>query len=134
MPVLRHDEFRLQRHGAVVTGRHHGGGQHGVEILNLVLATLAVRAMRAVNVPGAMILGAVQRDQHVPVQTAHCVQAAGLLKFGHDVSEHRIEMGRLDGIEHRADLVIARDFIDAEQRLTVRAALTGLKIPLMRQE
>lgn len=76
MPVLRHDEFRLQRHGAVVTGCDHGGGKHCVEILGLVLAALAVRAVRAVNLPGAMILGAVQCDQHVPAQAAHRVQAA----------------------------------------------------------
>ena len=134
MPVLRHDEFRLQRHGAVVTGRHHGGGKHCVKILRLVLAALAVRAVRAVNLLGAMILGAVQRDQQVPAEAAHRVEAARLLEFGHDVGEHRVEVGRRDGIEHGADLIVTWNLIDAEQCLAVRATLTGLQIPLMRQE
>ena len=43
-------------------------------------------------------------------------------------------MGRFDGIEHGADLVVARDLAHAEQRLAVRAALAGLQVPLMRQE
>lgn len=38
-PVLRDDEFRLQRDDFVMSGRHQRGGQHGVEIFGLALAS-----------------------------------------------------------------------------------------------
>jgi len=38
------------------------------------------------------MLGAVQRDQHPPVQAAHPRQPAPRVEIPHDVGEHRIEM------------------------------------------
>jgi hypothetical protein len=61
--VLRHDELGLQRDRAVMTWRHHGGGEQGVEILRFCLAALAVGAVRTIDRVGAMALGAVPSDQ-----------------------------------------------------------------------
>ena len=59
--------FRLQRHDVIVSGSDNGRCQHGVEVLGLglVLATQARRTMRAADVVGTEILGAIEGDQHV---------------------------------------------------------------------
>ncbi len=82
----------------------------------------------------AVILGAVQRDQHVAVEDTQLVERAGLLQFGERVGEGRVELRRLDRIEHGADLIVAGDPIHPEQGLAVGAALTRRQMPLMRQK
>ena len=132
--VLRLDELRLQRHGTVMTRRHHGGGEHGVEILGLALAALAVGAV------GTMILSEQwnsvpsQRDQHVPIEAPHGIQPAALVQFGHDIGEQRVEQGRFDRVELGADLAVAGDLAHAEQCLAIRTALAGLQMALVCQE
>ena len=132
--VLGDDELRLQRHGAVMARRDQRGGEHGVEILDLVLAALAMGAVRTVDLVGAMEFGAVQRDQHMSIEAAHGIQTAALLKFGHDIGEHRVKHGRFDRVEFRADLAVAGDFAHAEQCLAVRTALAGLQMALVCQK
>ena len=117
-----------------MAGRHHGRGQQGVEILDLVLAALAVRTVGARNLVGAVVLRAIQCDQQPAVQAAHRLHAAGLLEGGHDIVEHGIEMGWLNRVQFGTHLVISGDFGHAEQGLAVRAALHGLQMPQMRQE
>ena len=126
--ILRNDELRFQRHGAIMTWRHHGGGQQGVEILGLVLAALAVGAVWTADRVGAMVLGAVPSDQHVAVEDPHGIQAAALLQLGHDIGEHRVEQGRFDRVEHGADLAVTGDLVHAEQGLAVRSAVTRLQM------
>ena len=131
---MEDDEFRFQRHGAVVAEGDRCGGQHGVEILGLVFATLAVRAVGAVNFIGAVVFRAVQGYQQVLVQTAHGFGAAGFAKDGHDIVEHGVEVGRLNRIQLGAHLAVTGDLGHAEQCLAVRTALRGLQMALVRQE
>ena len=118
--VLRHDEFRFQRHRAVMPGRHYGCGQHCMEILDFVLPAFAMRAVRAMGLPRAMVLGA--------------VQAAGLAQFGDDIGENRVEMRWFDRIEHGADPNVAGNFVHSEQRVAVGTALGCFQMALMGQE
>ena len=73
-----------------------------------------------------VILGAVQRDQHVATQPAEhggrrrsssCARSA----------EYRMQQRRRGRVEHVADVVVGGDFGDAEQALAVRAAVAFLK-------
>src|ERR1700677_4225372 len=66
--VLRDNELRLQRHDPVVARCDNRGGQHGVEILGLVLAAFAVGTLRATDFVRAMEFRSVQRDQHPPIR------------------------------------------------------------------
>jgi hypothetical protein len=142
VPILRNNEFRLQRHDPVMSRRDKSGGEHGVEILDLVpslrlgqaLAAFAMGTVRATDLVRAMEFGAVERDQYMPVQAAHGVQAAALDQFGHEIGEHGMEHRWLDRIELGAYLAVAGDFARAEQGLAVRAALTGLQMALMGQK
>src|SRR4051812_17218938 len=83
MAVLGHDEFRLQRHHPVVIGRHERRRHHRMEVLDLVLAALAGRAVLAMNLARHVIFGAVQGDQHMIAKLAKILQAARSLQFRH---------------------------------------------------
>lgn len=125
---------RFQRHRAIMPGRHHGRGQHRMEILDFVLAAFAVRAIRAMDLTRAMVFRAIQRDEQIPIQAAHGLQCAGLAQFGHDIGEQRVEMRWFDRIEHGADPDVAGDFVHPEQRLAIGTALRYFQMALMGQE
>jgi hypothetical protein len=117
-----------------MTRRHQSGGEHCVEILGLVLAALAVRTVRAMDFVRAMEFRSVQRDQHMPVQPAHGIQAATLVQFGHDIGEHGMEHDGFHRIEFGTDLTVTGDFTHAEQGLTVRTAVCRLQMALVCQK
>jgi hypothetical protein len=70
----------------------------------------------------------------VCVQATSSIQATALIQFGHDIGEHRVKQGRFDRLEFGTDLAVAGDLAHAKQCLTVRPALGGLQISLVRQE
>jgi hypothetical protein len=134
MAILRHDEFRLQRHHPVVIGRHERRRHQRVEVLGPVLGALAGRALLAMDLARHVVFGAVQSDQHMIPKPAKVLQAAGTLQFRHHRGEDRMEMVGIDRVQQRPDMVVAGDPIQAEQRLAVRPALALLQTTLMRQE
>jgi hypothetical protein len=81
-----------------------------------------------------MELRSVQRNQYAPIQVAHGVQPAALVQFGHEIGEHGMKHLWFDGIEFRANLTVPGDLAHPEQGLTVRSALAGLQMSLMRQK
>ena len=134
MAVLGHDELRLQRHHPVVIGRHDRRRHHRVEVLGLVLAALAGRALLAMNLARHVVFRAVQGDQHMIPELAESLQAAGTLQFRHHRGEDRMEMVGIDRVQQRPDMVVTGDPVQAEQRLAVRAPLSLLQTALVRQE
>ena len=54
----------------------------------LFLPRLRWEQFGAADCIGAMVLGAVPRDQHVAVEDPHGIQPAALLQFGYDIGEH----------------------------------------------
>jgi hypothetical protein len=92
MAILGHDEFRLQRHHPVVLGRHERRRHQRVEVLDLVLAALAGRALLAMDLARHVIFGAVQGDQHMIPKPAKVLQAAGTLQFRHHLGEDRMKV------------------------------------------
>ena len=81
-----------------------------------------------------MVLGAVERDQHMTVQTAELPDAVRSLQFIEYIVEHLVELAGLDRVRFRADLAVSGDFGHAEQRLTVRSAPFFGKVTLMLQK
>ena len=132
--VLRHDEFRLQRHHPVVLGRHDRRRHQRVEVLGLVLAPLAGRALLAMNLVQHVIFGAVQSDQHVTAQLAESLQAARSLQFRHHLGDDWVEVVGADRVQQRPDMIVAGDPVETEQRLAIRAPLSLLQTTLVRQE
>ena len=72
--VLRGDELRFQRDNLLMTGRHQCGPQHGMEILGLAGTALTPGAVRTMDFLGTEILGAVEGNQHAPIQPAEPLQ------------------------------------------------------------
>lgn len=133
VPILRHDEFRLQRHHAVVVGRHDRRRQHRMEIFCLVLAALVAGTVRTMHLVRHVIFRVVQGDQHVAVQPAEAVQAARPFQRRHHLGVGRMEVVGAGRVQHRPDMVVAGDPVEAEQRLAIRPPLALLQTPLMRQ-
>ena len=77
------------------------------------------------------MLGAVQRDQHAPVQALERRERPGRLDR---LEEQPVKRRRRGAIQHPADVVVARDRGHAEQRLAVRPAVALLQRALVRQE
>jgi hypothetical protein len=134
MSVLGDDELRFQRYDTVVSGRDNRRREHGVEILDLVLAAFTMGTVRTMDLVGAVEFRSIQRDQRMPIQAAHGVQAAARSKLGHDIGEHGMEHGWFDGVELGANLAVAGDFADTKHCLAVRTDLVGLQMALMSQK
>ncbi len=93
------------------------------------------RAVRAMDFARAMILGAVERDQHAPAEPTETVQSAVALREVIDrLPERRMQQCRVGGIEHVANVVVAGDLGHAEQAGAVRAPEACLELALMRQK
>ena len=133
MAVLRHHELRRQGQHLMVPGRHQGGGQKRMEILDIVAAPTG-RAVAAVQLLGAEVFGAVEGDQHMSVQPAKRLQPARALQLRQRGGEQRMKMPRIDRVQHRPNVVVARDRGHAEQGFTVRSPLPLGQVPLMREK
>src|SRR3954469_25084049 len=134
VPVLRPDELGLERHDLGMARGHDGGAHHRVEVLGRLAGAGAPRAVRAMDPGGAMVLGAVERDQHVRAKPPERRKPAGALERRNHLGEHRKEVIGRDRVEHGADVVVGRDTAHAEQRLAVRAPVAGLEPALKVQE
>ena len=133
--ILGNHEFRLQRDDLVMPRRDQRRRQHGMVIFRLVLAPPPGRAVRTMDLARAMILRAVERDQHMPTETAEDIQPAleppELLDH---VGEHRMQQRRRRRVQHVPDMVVARDLRDPEQRRAVRPPMAQIELTLMRQK
>ena len=83
---------------------------------------------------GAVVLGAVERDQQVRTKPLEGLDPAGALERRNRLPEGRKQVIGRDRIERVADVIVGRDAGDPEQGLAVRAAVAGLELALMIQE
>ena len=130
-PVLRRNEFGGQWQHLLVAWRDYAGTEEGVEVFRAAIRTPPRRALAAVDLARAEVLGSVQRDQHPPAQALERRQRPGGLDR---LEEQPVERRRRSTVQHQADIVVGRDRRDAEQRLAVRSAMALLQRSLMRQE
>ena len=86
------------------------------------------------NLGGAVVLRAVERDQHVIAEAAQGGQAAAGLQRMHRLFEQRMEEPWLDRIENGADVIVAGDVGHLEQRMAVRPALAFEQPALVREK
>jgi hypothetical protein len=114
--------------------RHQGRAHHGVEVLGRLAGAGAGRAVRTVDLGGAVVLGAVERDQHVRAEPPERLKPAGALEHRDNLAEHGKEPIGRDRVEHGADVIVGRDGAHAEQALAVRAPVPLLEPALESQE
>jgi hypothetical protein len=133
--VLGGNEFRRQRNDLVMPRCHHSRRQHGVVIFRLPLASGPRRAAGAMDIPGTMMLRAVEGDQRVAIQAAEKVEPARdpAKLFDHGI-EHRMQQFRRRRVQHVADMIVAWNLRQAEQALAVRPAMALFEPALRRQK
>ena len=68
------------------------------------------------------------------IQNAEWVSQVLLLQVGKDLEKDGMEIGWRNRIEERADLIVARDRLDAEERLRVIMSLTVVELALVLQK
>src|SRR3954466_895383 len=91
--------------------------------------------MWAMDLARALILGAVERDQHAPAEPAEHVQTAiDLPDLVDRRRKYRVQQIRRGRIEHVADVVVTGDLGDAEQGGGIGGRLPRLELALMRQK
>ena len=100
----------------------------------LAVAAQPRRTVRAIDLVGTEILGAVEDDQLMLAGLAEGGQAAGLLQFRQYGVERRMQQRRVGRIQHVTDVVVAGDFVQPEQGFAVRSRLALLQLSLVCQE
>ena len=86
------------------------------------------------NFARAVVLGAVEGDQHPSAQPLERRQSVGGGNRLHGLEEQSIEGGRRGAVEHQADVVVGRDGRDPEKRFAIRTPMALGQHPLMRQK
>jgi hypothetical protein len=133
-PILGRDESRFQRYDMIVSGRDQGRPQHDVEVLRLAAVSKPFRASRTMQLVGAKVLGAIKGDQHMAIGLAEHVQAARCRQLRQHRVERRMQRRGFGGIQHGADVIVARDLGQPEQGFAIRPAAALTQPLLMRQE
>jgi hypothetical protein len=90
--------------------------------------------MRATDVVGTKILGAIEGDQHVLAGPTEGGQATGLLQVCQHGVEYRMQQRRVSRVQHIADMAVPRDFAHPEQGFAVRSSLAFPQVFLVCQE
>ncbi len=131
--ILRTDELRTQRQHAVVAIGYHGGAQHVMRIFGSMFA-FASAALRALNLLGVMKLRSIECDENASVEMMKIVQSLILMQIFHRMVENRIQLLTVAAIQGVADVIVRRNAVHAEQRLTGVAVVCFVKALLMMQE
>ncbi len=132
--VLLGDELGPERDDLGMSLRDDGGRQHGMIALDLAVGALARLAARARDPLAAEILGPVEGDEGSAAEPAEALPHGGFeQQLLHALKAGREQSG-IGAVEHVADVIVGRDFLDAEQGLAVRAALALLQRPLEGEE
>ena len=77
---------------------------------------------------GGKVLRAIKGDEPLMVQNAEWVSQVLLLKVGKDLEKDGGELAWRNRIEERADLIVARVWLDAEEGLSIIVSLTLVEL------
>ena len=93
-----------------------------MKIFGLTVSALAGRAIPARQSLRAKILRAIHGDQRMAAKAGQRRQGARRLHRRQRLVEQSMQAGRLDAIEHIADMIVAGNVVHSQQRLAIRAA------------
>jgi hypothetical protein len=72
---------------------------------------------------GGKGLGAIKCDEQLMVQNAAWIEQVLLCKVGKDLEKDGVEIAWRNGIKERAEVIVTRDWRDAEEGLRVVVSL-----------
>jgi len=113
--ILRLDELGCQGNDAILAWRHQHRRDGDVTVQCLAIGKHGLRAAGTGNRLGRKEIGAIERDQEGIVERTKCVEQAMAVQIVPDLGHEREQPLRRHRIEHVANLVVARDVMDAEQ-------------------
>jgi len=132
--VLFDDELRRERDDLGMSRCDNRRAQQGMIALDLAVATLARLAMRAGDLLAAEILGPVEGDERSVAEPAERLAHRGLKEQLLRAVKAGREQRRVRAVEHVADIIVGRNFLDPKQALAVRPSLAFLQLPLKGQK
>jgi hypothetical protein len=83
---------------------------------------------------GGKVRRAIQCDEQLMVQNAQWLSPALPLQVGKDLEKDRGEIAWCNRGEERADVIVARDRLDAKEGLSVIVSLTLVELALVLQK
>ena len=83
---------------------------------------------------GGKVRRAIKGDEQLIIQNAEGVSQVLLLQVGKDLEKDGVEIAWRNWIEERADLIVARDRLDAEEGLRVIVSLPLVELALVLQK
>jgi len=83
---------------------------------------------------GGKVLRAIKGDEPLMVQNAEWVSQVLRLKVGKDLKKDGVKIAWRNRIEERADLIVARVWLDAEEGLSIIVSLTLVELALVLQK
>ena len=105
-----------------------------MEVFGPAIGADAARAVVASEILRAEILGAVERNQHMAIQTPEGREPTASFERRENLPEGRKQQLGRHRIEHRAGLVVGRDLVHPEKRLAVGLAPSPFQHLLVGQE
>jgi hypothetical protein len=79
----------------------------------------------------AEIFGSIERDQRASAEALERLHAASLPQYRNHLIKRGLQMRGMDGIEHRADVIVGRNIRHAEQSVTVGGLASFLQRTLV---
>ena len=134
MPVLRHEVLRRQGKNLWLPGAddHRRDGSMIIECV--AIAELTAQTVGTMNGLGRKVVSAIEGHEQLITQDAKMGQHPMVFKAFKDLKKDGIEVAWRDGIEQRADLIVTRNPLDAQQGLGVIVAFGVLQPALILQK
>ena len=131
LPILGHDVCGRSGDALCASRADNDRGNRRMVIQRLPIGKLTSETMGTMEGLGGKVLRPIQRDEQLMVQHAEGVSQALRLQVGKDLDKDGGAIVGGNGIEERADVIVARDRLDAAKRLRVIMALTVAELALV---
>ena len=134
MPILRHDVGGRSSDDLCVSRAYDGRGNRRMVIQGLTVGKPTRETMLTMEGLGGKVLRAIKGDEQLMVQHAEWVEQGLRLKVGKDLKKDGVKIAWRHRIEERADVMVARAWLDAEEGLSIIVSLTLVELALGRQK
>jgi hypothetical protein len=134
LPILGHEVFGRSGDALCASRADNDRGNCRRVRQGLPIGKLTRETIGTMEGLGGKVLRTIQGDEPLLVQHAEGVEQALRLQVGKDLEKDGGERGWCNGSEERADVLVARDRLAAEERLRVIMALTVAELALVLQK
>ena len=134
MPILRHDVCGREGDDLGVARADDDRRNGRMVIQGVPVGELTRETVWTMEGLGGKVLRAIKSHAPLMVQNAEGVSQVLLLQVGKDLEKDGVEIAWRNRIEERADVIVARDRLNTEERLRVILSLAVVALALVRQK